>query len=113
MTKGLVAAALIITTISVAQGSLLYAAAMPSGSAPATTHELGPAGDPVLAAASLVLSGSAASDTPIECLRGGNYCFGYGTWNCCGELWALAIISGAYGNFFGVVLATAAYLQYC
>ena len=113
MTRRLLAAALIVTTISVAQGSLLYAATMPSGSLPAATHDLGPAGGPALATASSVLPGAAASDISIECLRGGDFCFGYGTWNCCGELFALMAISSAVAAWAAAGVSAFAYWYYC
>lgn len=113
MTRRLVAAALIVATIGVAQGSLLYAAAMPTESAPATTHELEPTGDSVLAAASLVLSGAAASDSSIGCLRGGDYCFGWGSWNCCTEFMVLTFISAAFGNLAAAIISAGAWWYYC
>lgn len=113
MTKRLVAAALIVTTIGVAQGSLLYAATMPSGLAPAVAHTLALPPDGALAAASVVLPGAAASDTSVGCLRGGNYCFGWGSWNCCTEFMILAMISAAAGNFFALIPLAYGYGAYC
>lgn len=108
MTRRLLAVVLIAATISVAQGSLLYAATIAPAGAPAGS-DLAPAG----AMASSVLSAEGVTDAAFGCLRGAGFCFGYGTWNCCGELAVLMAIAGAGGAWAAAALAAWGYWYYC
>jgi hypothetical protein len=108
MTRRLLAAVLITATISVAQGSLLYAATIaPAG--PPDEFDLAPVG--TLASSGLPDGG--VTDAALGCLRGAGYCFGYGTWNCCGELAALMAIAGTVGAWAAAGLAAWGYWYYC
>ncbi|HXH25205.1 MAG TPA: hypothetical protein VNI78_08150 [Vicinamibacterales bacterium] len=108
MTRRLLAVVLIAATISVAQGSLLYAATIAPAGAPAGS-DLAPAG----AMASFALSAEDVTDAALGCLRGAGFCFGYGTWNCCGELAAALAIAGAVGAWAAAGLAAWGYWYYC
>lgn len=114
MTRRLIAIVLAVVTVSGAQGSLLYAAAGPVSGLPALAapHQDGAAaGAPLLAAVSIgVDAGGIAS---LECLRGADACFDWGSMNCCGEFFTLMAIAGATGAWAAAGLAAWAYWYYC
>jgi len=116
MKRRVLAIVLAAAAVSGGQGSLMYAAALPSAERPA----LGQAAQPLVAtrivaqlATSLSQLPGSVIDDPIECLRGGYYCFGYGSNSCCAEVHTLAAIAGAVGAWLAAGVATYYAYQYC
>jgi hypothetical protein len=107
---------LMTVAISGVQGSLLYAAAAPSSGPPggiaSVETSVVEGGAPSFAVTSPEM-GDGAVPASIECLRGGYYCFGLGTWYCCGEFYTLMLVSGAAQAWLATGVAAAAYYYYC
>jgi hypothetical protein len=107
---------LALTIASATQGSLLSAAAAAGGDRTAAA----PSVEGVVAAAPAAAAltgadalGSALSDGAIQCLRGGGYCFGYFSQNCCAEMAALIAIAGAVGAWAAAGVGAYYYWYYC
>jgi len=116
MTRRVLAFALALTIASGAQGSLMYAAAASAGDRTITdldTHSAIAAATTVPALPGVEKMGDALSDSAIQCLRGGNPCFGYFSNNCCAEIAALSAIAGAVGAWAAAGVGAYYYWYYC
>jgi hypothetical protein len=116
MKRRVLAFVLAVAIASGTQGALMYAAA---GSA-ASRGVLDPLVQAPVAAplsADMVSGaealGGALTDSAIQCLRGGSYCFGYFSNNCCAEMAALAAVAGAVGAWLAAGVAAYYYYYYC
>jgi hypothetical protein len=116
MTRRVLAFVLAVVTASVAQGSLMYAAA---GSAEARTG-VDPFGRALAAAVltAVPVSGTdtlagTVTDNAIACLRGAYNCFSIGTESCCAEMAALGAIAGTIGAWLPAGIAAFYVYQYC
>jgi hypothetical protein len=92
MTRRVLAFVLALTIAGGAQGTLMYAAATPSVAD---------------------LLGNPMTDGAIQCQRGANPCFGYGSWNCCTEAYVLGLIGASLGNWIAVSVNVFHYWYYC
>jgi hypothetical protein len=113
MTRRVLAFVLALTIASGTQGSLMYAAAS-SGARMVDPAAQGPATAPAVHA----LQGAEAppdalAESAIQCLRGGNECFGYFSQNCCAEMAALIAIAGAVGAWLAAGVGSYYYWYYC
>lgn len=111
MTRRLLTVAVIVTALSTAQGSLLYAATAlppPSALAAADTEVHAAAG-----AAPLLLADAATDIAGLACQRGAQPCFGYGSWNCCVEMAFLGGVAGAVTSFLAAGIAAGYLMAYC
>jgi len=116
MTRRVLAFALALTIASGAQGSLMYAATASAGTRTVIDPNIN---TPVAAATTVPLLpdverlGDALTDNAVQCLRGGNPCFGYFSNNCCAEMAALAAIAGAVGAWLAAGVGAYYYWYYC
>ena len=116
MTRRVLAVALALTIASGTQGSLMYAAAASAGARTVTdtvVHGLIATATAVPALPGADARGEALTDSATQCLRGGNPCFGYFSWNCCAEIAALSAIAGAVGAWLAAGAGAYCYWYYC
>jgi hypothetical protein len=76
-------------------------------------HHGSAAAGPFATLAAVPLDTDAAGIAALECLRGADWCFDYGSWDCCGEFFTLMAIAGATGAWAAAGLAAWAYWYYC
>lgn len=102
MTRRVIAAVVAVMVGIAAEGTLIQAGAQTLHSAPVPLSVDTPA-----------IAGDLADLEEVACLRGADACFGYGSDNCCTEMYILGAIAGAIGAWLAAGVAAWYGIEYC